>query len=239
LSSDGGLSPQHGASFHPSDYHIFSIAEINDKSDTQRGSSNVVSADCDIVGNSTSVADEVEIRSIRDGVDALKLDASLLDQEEPYSSHSSDSSGDELSQGHDDSFVESSTNETMGARRHSRFAGSKEVPMGATPLHRRTATRNMKEINGGVQSIWSLVDATGHLMTIDWDDAHFDELFFEHFERLLTKFIEERHPNWRSYPYNGDGLKVEQSMRRERIILRSGDGNDVLSPTHRATHHPG
>ncbi|GBE58915.1 hypothetical protein BOVATA_004080 [Babesia ovata] len=54
------------------------------------------------------------------------------------------------------------------------------------------------------RSIWVLEDAKGRPIHFDWDDQ-FDRTFYSLVVRMFTCYIQQHHPNWNSYPYNGDG----------------------------------
>lgn len=70
-----------------------------------------------------------------------------------------------------------------------------------TGASRGTAYRRQQELEAN--STWALHDSRGGAVPIDWADPRFERLFFELFEVAAQKHIQHRHPNWRSYPYNG------------------------------------
>ncbi|PHJ22010.1 phosphatidylinositol 3- and 4-kinase [Cystoisospora suis] len=57
----------------------------------------------------------------------------------------------------------------------------------------------------------------GRSIPLDWSEPRFDRLFFECFEELLRKYIQQQHPEWPSYPYHGSRLDAQ--MKREREAL--------------------
>ncbi|EDO08235.1 phosphatidylinositol 3- and 4-kinase family protein [Babesia bovis T2Bo] len=54
------------------------------------------------------------------------------------------------------------------------------------------------------RSIWVLEDSKGHQIHFEWDQQ-FEHIFYAIAERMFAKFIQKEHPEWSTYPYNGEG----------------------------------
>ncbi|CRG99816.1 phosphatidylinositol 3-and 4-kinase, putative [Plasmodium relictum] len=67
-----------------------------------------------------------------------------------------------------------------------------------------TAYRNI-EMNK-INSIWVIRDKNNKIINVKWENKIFEKLFFETFENYVKKYINDYHPNWKNYPYNGDEI---------------------------------
>ncbi|CRG95339.1 phosphatidylinositol 3-and 4-kinase, putative [Plasmodium gallinaceum] len=67
-----------------------------------------------------------------------------------------------------------------------------------------TAYRNM-EMNK-INSIWMIRDKNNKIINVKWENKIFEKLFFETFENYVKKYINDYHPNWKNYPYNGNKI---------------------------------
>ncbi|CDJ36391.1 uncharacterized protein EMH_0054460 [Eimeria mitis] len=67
-------------------------------------------------------------------------------------------------------------------------------------------------------STWSLTDSSGRVILLDWRDGRLEKLFFEVYESLLRQHIVHNHPQWYTYPYNGEA--IERSERRQQTFRR-------------------
>ncbi|GFE53292.1 phosphatidylinositol 3-and 4- [Babesia ovis] len=54
------------------------------------------------------------------------------------------------------------------------------------------------------RSIWVLEDSRGRQVHFDWDEQ-FEHIFYGIVERMFANYIQQHHPDWITYPYNGDG----------------------------------
>ncbi|KAL8446785.1 hypothetical protein Emag_004546 [Eimeria magna] len=79
-----------------------------------------------------------------------------------------------------------------------------------------------KQHPSATTSTWSLTDSSGRVIPLDWRDGRMDKLFFEVYESLLRQHILHNHPQWHSYPYNGEA--IERSERRQQL-LREGSAS--------------
>ncbi|KAL8275227.1 hypothetical protein Esti_000811 [Eimeria stiedai] len=79
-----------------------------------------------------------------------------------------------------------------------------------------------KQHPSATTSTWSLTDSSGRVIPLDWRDGRMDKLFFEVYESLLRQHILHNHPQWHTYPYNGEA--IERSERRQQL-LREGSAS--------------
>ncbi|KYN94444.1 putative phosphatidylinositol 3- and 4-kinase, partial [Plasmodium gaboni] len=69
-----------------------------------------------------------------------------------------------------------------------------------------TAYRSM-EMNK-INSIWMIRDKNNKIINVKWENKIFEKLFFETFENYIKKYINDYHPDWRNYPYNGSKIST-------------------------------
>ncbi|KAK6588454.1 hypothetical protein RS030_4690 [Cryptosporidium xiaoi] len=55
---------------------------------------------------------------------------------------------------------------------------------------------------------WALLDRENKPIPIQWDDKHFERVFFEILEKEMKHSLVEKHPDWEEYPYFGDEMLV-------------------------------
>ncbi|KAH7650105.1 hypothetical protein FG379_003185 [Cryptosporidium bovis] len=55
---------------------------------------------------------------------------------------------------------------------------------------------------------WALLDRENKPIPIQWDDKHFERVFFDILEKEMKHSLVEKHPDWEEYPYFGDELLV-------------------------------
>ncbi|CDI74989.1 hypothetical protein EPH_0004030 [Eimeria praecox] len=76
-------------------------------------------------------------------------------------------------------------------------------------------------------STWSLTDSSGRVILLDWRDGRLEKLFFEVYESLLRQHILHNHPQWFTYPYNGEA--IERSERRQQTFRRE-ESSTLVTP---------
>ncbi|CDJ64025.1 glycine hydroxymethyltransferase, putative [Eimeria necatrix] len=82
-----------------------------------------------------------------------------------------------------------------------------------------------KQQPSATTSTWSLTDSSGRVILLDWRDGRMEKLFFEVYESLLRQHILHNHPQWFTYPYNGEA--IERSERRQQTFRREGSASTV------------
>lgn len=85
-----------------------------------------------------------------------------------------------------------------------------------------------KQQPSATTSTWSLTDSSGRVILLDWRDGRMDKLFFEVYESLLRQHILQSHPQWHTYPYNGEA--IERSERRQQILRHEGSVAVTVPP---------
>ncbi|KAL8428127.1 hypothetical protein Efla_005830 [Eimeria flavescens] len=80
-----------------------------------------------------------------------------------------------------------------------------------------------KQQPSATTSTWSLTDSSGRVIPLDWRDGRMDKLFFEVYESLLRQHILHNHPQWHTYPYNGEA--IERSERRQQLLRHEGSAS--------------
>ncbi|GIX61011.1 phosphatidylinositol 3-and 4-kinase, putative [Babesia caballi] len=69
----------------------------------------------------------------------------------------------------------------------------------------RTTYRRRRPVHEE-RSIWMLEDSKGRPIHFDWDEQ-FERTFYSLVANMFTAYIQQHHPQWSSYPYNGDGCE--------------------------------
>ncbi|VWU53399.1 phosphatidylinositol 3- and 4-kinase, putative, partial [Hepatocystis sp. ex Piliocolobus tephrosceles] len=77
-----------------------------------------------------------------------------------------------------------------------------------------TIKRNRKKTNktyrniemNKINSVWMIKDKNNKYINVKWENKIFEKLFFETFENHIKKYINDSHPDWRTYPYNGSTI---------------------------------
>ncbi|ANQ07931.1 Phosphatidylinositol 3-and 4-kinase [Plasmodium coatneyi] len=67
-----------------------------------------------------------------------------------------------------------------------------------------TAYRSM-DMNK-VNSVWMIRDKNNKIINVKWENKIFEKLFFETFENYVKRYINDYHPGWKQYPYNGSQI---------------------------------
>lgn len=57
---------------------------------------------------------------------------------------------------------------------------------------------------------WTISDSGGHPILIEWDEK-FNNLFFKILEEMLVGNVQRLHPNWNTYPSNGNQRHIHQN----------------------------
>ncbi|KJP89683.1 hypothetical protein AK88_00643 [Plasmodium fragile] len=57
-----------------------------------------------------------------------------------------------------------------------------------------------------VNSVWVIRDKNNKIINVKWENKIFEKLFFETFENYVKRYINDYHPEWKQYPYNGSQI---------------------------------
>ncbi|OII75996.1 phosphatidylinositol 3- and 4-kinase family protein [Cryptosporidium andersoni] len=81
---------------------------------------------------------------------------------------------------------------------------------------RNTAYRRQLLLKLAPQNVtWLLLDRNKKPIPVQWNEEHFEKIFFEILEVNMKHSIIEKHPNWDSYPYFGDDEKMTTNSKVE------------------------
>uniref|UniRef100_A0A3B0NDV7 Phosphatidylinositol 3- and 4-kinase, putative n=1 Tax=Theileria annulata TaxID=5874 RepID=A0A3B0NDV7_THEAN len=82
--------------------------------------------------------------------------------------------------------------------------------------HSRSTIRRIKR-STVTNNTWSITDSGGHAILIEWD-YKFNNLFFKILEEMLVGNIQRLHPNWASYPFNGNKKHLYQKNQQNNTL---------------------